>query len=80
MPLHYLPPGSLVRFRCFIQDMFDPEFYTGAYEAADPTTGAKVSASSPPRARPRRLVHARDSLSSFCRDRSRCCAAGSTGT
>ncbi|XP_056291000.1 mini-chromosome maintenance complex-binding protein isoform X2 [Pseudoliparis swirei] len=42
VPLHYLPPGSLVRFRCFIQDMFDPEFYTGAYEAADPTTGAKV--------------------------------------
>lgn len=45
VPLHYLKPNSLVKFRCFIQDMFDPEFYMGAYEAVDPSTKAKVSAS-----------------------------------
>ncbi|XP_037637673.1 mini-chromosome maintenance complex-binding protein isoform X1 [Sebastes umbrosus] len=42
VPLHYLKPNSLVKFRCFIQDMFDPEFYMGAYEAVDPSTKAKV--------------------------------------
>ncbi|XP_030628302.1 mini-chromosome maintenance complex-binding protein [Chanos chanos] len=42
VPLHYLKPNSLVRFRCMIQDMFDPEFYMGAYETIDPTTKAKV--------------------------------------
>ncbi|XP_028279122.1 mini-chromosome maintenance complex-binding protein [Parambassis ranga] len=42
VPLHYLKPNSLVKFRCFIQDMFDPEFYMGVYEAADPSTKAKM--------------------------------------
>ncbi|KAG7279832.1 hypothetical protein CRUP_013742 [Coryphaenoides rupestris] len=42
VPLHYLKPNSLVRFRCLIQDMFDPEFYMGAYETVDPSTKAKV--------------------------------------
>lgn len=44
VPLHYLKPNSLVTFRCLIQDMFDPEFYMGAYETVDPSTKAKVSA------------------------------------
>lgn len=43
VPLHYLKPNSLVKFRCLIQDMFDPEFYMGTYEAVDPSTKAKVS-------------------------------------
>uniref|UniRef100_A0A3Q2QPJ6 Mini-chromosome maintenance complex-binding protein n=1 Tax=Fundulus heteroclitus TaxID=8078 RepID=A0A3Q2QPJ6_FUNHE len=38
VPLHYLKPNSLVKFRCLIQDMFDPEFYMGAYETVDPST------------------------------------------
>ncbi|AWP14326.1 Racemase 4 multi-domain protein [Scophthalmus maximus] len=42
VPLHYLKPNSLVKFRCLIQDMFDPEFYMGAYETVDPSTKAKV--------------------------------------
>uniref|UniRef100_UPI0037E796D3 mini-chromosome maintenance complex-binding protein n=1 Tax=Semicossyphus pulcher TaxID=241346 RepID=UPI0037E796D3 len=42
VPLHYLKPNSLVRFRCLIQDMFDPEFYMGMYETVDPSTKAKV--------------------------------------
>lgn len=45
VPLHYLKPNSLVKFRCLIQDMFDPEFYMGVYETVDPVTKAKVSAS-----------------------------------
>lgn len=43
VPLHYLKPNSLVKFRCLIQDMFDPEFYMGVYETVDPSTKAKVS-------------------------------------
>lgn len=34
-PLHSLKPNSLVRFRCMVQDMFDPEFYLGIYEVVD---------------------------------------------
>uniref|UniRef100_A0A665TFA7 Mini-chromosome maintenance complex-binding protein n=1 Tax=Echeneis naucrates TaxID=173247 RepID=A0A665TFA7_ECHNA len=41
VPLHYLKPNSLVKFRCLIQDMFDPEFYMGVYETADPATKTK---------------------------------------
>lgn len=43
VPLHYLKPNGLVKFRCFIQDMFDPEFYMGVYETVDPATKEKVS-------------------------------------
>ncbi|KAL0964232.1 hypothetical protein UPYG_G00321140 [Umbra pygmaea] len=42
VPLHYLKPNSLVKFRCLIQDMFDPEFYMGVYETVDASTKAKV--------------------------------------
>ncbi|XP_077352548.1 mini-chromosome maintenance complex-binding protein isoform X1 [Festucalex cinctus] len=42
IPLHYLKPGSLVKFRCFLQDMFDPEFYMGVYETVDPSSQTKV--------------------------------------
>ncbi|XP_061818098.1 mini-chromosome maintenance complex-binding protein [Nerophis lumbriciformis] len=42
VPLHYLKPNSLVKFRCFIQDMFDPEFYMGVYETVDPSSQTKV--------------------------------------
>ncbi|XP_035673341.1 mini-chromosome maintenance complex-binding protein-like [Branchiostoma floridae] len=34
-PLHHLKPNSLVKFRCMVQDMFDPEFYLGVYEVTD---------------------------------------------
>ncbi|XP_061084005.1 mini-chromosome maintenance complex-binding protein [Conger conger] len=42
VPLHYLTPNSLVRFRCLVQDMFDPEFYMGTYEHLDPASKTKV--------------------------------------
>ena len=42
IPLHNLKPNSLVRIRCMIQDMFDPEFYLGLYEVEDNKTGAKT--------------------------------------
>uniref|UniRef100_A0AAQ5YEI3 Mini-chromosome maintenance complex-binding protein n=1 Tax=Amphiprion ocellaris TaxID=80972 RepID=A0AAQ5YEI3_AMPOC len=42
VPLHYLKPNSLVKFRCLIQDMFDPEFYMGVYETVDPSTKTKM--------------------------------------
>ncbi|XP_062927995.1 mini-chromosome maintenance complex-binding protein [Mobula hypostoma] len=42
VPLHYLKPNSLVKFRCMIQDMFDPEFYMGIYETVESNTKSKV--------------------------------------
>ncbi|XP_074089619.1 mini-chromosome maintenance complex-binding protein isoform X1 [Macrotis lagotis] len=42
VPLHYLKPNSFVKFRCMVQDMFDPEFYMGVYETLDPNTKARV--------------------------------------
>uniref|UniRef100_A0A672NVU6 Mini-chromosome maintenance complex-binding protein n=1 Tax=Sinocyclocheilus grahami TaxID=75366 RepID=A0A672NVU6_SINGR len=41
VPLHYLKPNSLVKFRCMVQDMFDPEFFMGVYEMNDPTSNSK---------------------------------------
>ncbi|KAL4841862.1 hypothetical protein H8958_017372 [Nasalis larvatus] len=40
VPLHYLKPNSFVKFRCMIQDMFDPEFYMGVYETVNQNTKA----------------------------------------
>lgn len=42
VPLHYLKPNSLVKLRCMVQDMFDPEFYMGVYETVDPVTKESV--------------------------------------
>uniref|UniRef100_A0A2K6U2F7 Mini-chromosome maintenance complex-binding protein n=1 Tax=Saimiri boliviensis boliviensis TaxID=39432 RepID=A0A2K6U2F7_SAIBB len=42
VPLHYLKPNSFVKFRCMIQDMFDPEFYMGVYETVNQNTKAHV--------------------------------------
>lgn len=42
VPLHYLKPNSLVKFRCMVQDMFDPEFYMGIYETVDSLTQDRV--------------------------------------
>ncbi|KAH0514959.1 Mini-chromosome maintenance complex-binding protein [Microtus ochrogaster] len=41
VPLHYLKPNSFVKFRCMIQDMFDPEFYMGVYETVNQNTKAR---------------------------------------
>ncbi|ELK36774.1 Mini-chromosome maintenance complex-binding protein [Myotis davidii] len=41
VPLHYLKPNSFVKFRCMIQDMFDPEFYMGVYETVNRNTKAR---------------------------------------
>lgn len=32
--LHQLQPNSLVRVRCMVQDMLEPEYFMGAYETA----------------------------------------------
>ncbi|KAL4232388.1 hypothetical protein ACF0H5_009956 [Mactra antiquata] len=37
--LHHLKANSLVRFRCMVQDMYDPEFFLGKYEVRDKNTG-----------------------------------------
>ncbi|XP_060597053.1 mini-chromosome maintenance complex-binding protein-like [Ruditapes philippinarum] len=37
--MHDLKANSLVRYRCLIQDMYDPEFYLGKYEVKDTVTG-----------------------------------------
>ena len=43
-PNHELVDGQLVRFRCMIQDMFDPEFYFSEYKIKDLSTGSIRSA------------------------------------
>lgn len=35
IPSHLLKSKSLVRFRCMVQDMFDPEFYLALYETVN---------------------------------------------
>ncbi|KAM5142375.1 mini-chromosome maintenance complex-binding protein [Mantella aurantiaca] len=42
VPLHYLKPNSLVKFRCMVQDMFDPEYYMGVYETLDHSNNARA--------------------------------------
>jgi len=37
---HELCDGQLVRFRCFVQDMFDPEFYLGQYRVKSLADGS----------------------------------------
>ncbi len=34
--------GTLVRFRCMVQDVLDPEYYVGLYEERNLSTGAKA--------------------------------------
>lgn len=41
-PLHAFTDGSLVRYRCMIQDQFEPEYYLNTYQLVNTTTGAKV--------------------------------------
>ncbi len=38
-PQHQLVDGQVVRFRCMVQDMFDPEFYVAVVTVRDLTTG-----------------------------------------
>jgi len=35
----YIPPNSLARFRCMVQDVFDPEYYPGLYQEQHLATG-----------------------------------------
>lgn len=41
-PLHTLTDGCLVRYRCMIQDQFEPEYYLNTYQLVNTVTGAKV--------------------------------------
>ena len=38
-PTHELVDGQIVRFRCMIQDIFDPEYYLSTFEIKDLSTG-----------------------------------------
>jgi hypothetical protein len=40
--VEYLAPFSLVRFRCMVQDAFDPEYYHDAFEEVHTETGQRV--------------------------------------
>ena len=44
-PLHILQSGTLVRFRCMIQDTFEPEYYMESYELVNKSSGDKVISS-----------------------------------
>jgi len=37
-----LRPGSLVRFQCMVQNMYNPEWYLGEYDHVNNTTGERV--------------------------------------
>lgn len=41
LPLRQLVSGSLVRYRCMVQDLFDPEFFLSTYEIRDVEDPAK---------------------------------------
>jgi len=40
VPNHSLTDGQLVRFRCMVQDMFDPEFYMAQYQVKNLKDGS----------------------------------------
>ena len=40
VPTHELVDGQLVRFRCMLQDMFDPEFYLASFEVKSLANGS----------------------------------------
>ena len=40
VPNHSVMDGQLVRFRCMVQDMFDPEFYLAKYQVRNMKDGA----------------------------------------
>ncbi len=40
--LDHVKPNTLVRFRCMIQDMFEPEYYLSRYETINTENGTKV--------------------------------------
>lgn len=39
VPAQNIKPNSLVRFRCMVQDQFDPEYYLGLYETLNRSNG-----------------------------------------
>jgi len=41
VPVQRLVSGSLVRYRCMVQDLFDPEFFLSTYEIHDVDDPAK---------------------------------------
>jgi len=42
LQLHDLQSGSLVRFRCMIQETFEPEYYMEKYEIKNKLNGTMV--------------------------------------
>jgi len=41
VPVQNLVSGSLVRYRCMVQDLFDPEFFLSIYEIHNVEDSAK---------------------------------------
>uniref|UniRef100_H2YM22 Mini-chromosome maintenance complex-binding protein n=1 Tax=Ciona savignyi TaxID=51511 RepID=H2YM22_CIOSA len=44
--LHNLPPNTLMKFRCMIQDSYEPEYFLDTYQLVDKSTGDKKTGSS----------------------------------
>lgn len=42
-----IPPNSLVRYRCMIQDMYDPELFDMFYEQVDLASGTRAACVAP---------------------------------
>ena len=40
--IEQLRPGSLVRFRCMVQNTYDPEWFLGEYDHVNAATGERV--------------------------------------
>ena len=41
-PAELIAPNTLVRFRCIVGDMFDPECHLATFEEVNTATGARV--------------------------------------
>ena len=71
-PVDRLRPGSLVRFRCMVQDVQDPEYYMGTFQHTNVLTGEKSVATAkyrdaiPPQSEPMQDVLPQERLPLYC--------------
>jgi hypothetical protein len=71
-PVEQLRPGGLVRFRCMVQDVQDPEYYMGTFQQTNVLTGEKSLATAkyrdaiPPQSEPMEDVRPQERLPLYC--------------
>lgn len=71
-PVDQLRPGTLVRFRCMVQDVQDPEYYMGTFQHKNVLTGetsvatAKYRDAIPPQSEPMHEVRPQERLPLYC--------------